>query len=67
MSINYFEAAEKTLRARGSLEKAVVNLERRRERIISHSSPAGYPSPDLTKSYTCLLYTSRLAFSAPGL
>ena len=52
MSINYFEAAEKTLRARGSLEKAVVNLERRRERIISHSSPAGYPSPDLTKSYT---------------
>lgn len=52
MSINYFEAAEKTLRARGSLEKAVINLERRRERIISHSSPAGYPSPDLTKSYT---------------
>lgn len=52
MSINYFEAAEKTLRARGSLEKAVVNLERRRERIISHGSPAGYPSPDLSKSYT---------------
>ncbi len=52
MSINYFAAAEKTLRARGSLEKAVANLERRRERIIAHGSPSGYPSPDLTKSYS---------------
>lgn len=52
MSINYFEAAEKTLRARGSLEKAVGNLERRRELIISRGGPSGYPSPDMTKSYT---------------
>ena len=65
MSINYFEAAEKTLRARGSLEKAVVNLERRRERIISHGSPAGYPSPDLSKVIHKRRRGERRSFGVP--
>lgn len=49
--INYFDAAEKTLRSRGVLETALENLERRRERIIAQSGPAGYPSPDFSKPY----------------
>ena len=49
--INYFDAAEKTLRSRGMLETALENLERRRERIIAQSGPAGYPSPDFSKPY----------------
>ena len=35
--INYFDAAEKTLRSRGMLETALENLERRKERIIRNS------------------------------
>ena len=49
--INYFDAAEKTLRSRGVLETALENLERRRARIIAQSGPAGYPSPDFSKPY----------------
>ncbi len=49
--INYFSAAEDTLRARGYLETALKNLERRKERIIAHGGPAGYPSPDFSKPY----------------
>ena len=52
MSINYFEAAEKLLTSRGSLEASLKNLARRRERILARSAPAGYPSPDMSKSYT---------------
>ena len=52
MSINYFEAAEKRLTSRGSLEASLKNLARRRERILARSAPAGYPSPDMSKSYT---------------
>lgn len=49
--INYFTEAEKTLRARGVLEQALVNLERRERRIIEHNQPTGYPSPDFSKPY----------------
>lgn len=49
--INYFAAAEDTLRARGSLEKALKNLERRQERIIQHGGPASYPALDFSKPY----------------
>lgn len=49
--INYFAAAEDTLRARGSLEAALKNLERRQERIIQHGGPTGYSSPDFSKPY----------------
>lgn len=49
--INYFDAAEKTLRSRGVLETTLENLERRRARIIAQSGPAGYPSPDFSKPY----------------
>ena len=44
--INYFDAAENTLRGRGFLDSALKNLECRKERIVQHGSPAGYPSPD---------------------
>ena len=36
--INYFEAAEKTLHARGLLETALGNLERKKERILRYLS-----------------------------
>ena len=49
--INYFDAAENTLRGRGYLDSALKNLERRRERIIAHGGPSGYPSPDFSKPY----------------
>jgi len=50
--INYFDAAEKTLRSRGMLETALDNIERRKERIIRNSGPSGYPSSDFSKTYT---------------
>ena len=48
--INYFEAAEKTLRARGLLETALGNLERKKERILRYGAPSEYPSADMSKS-----------------
>ena len=45
--INYFEAAEKTLRARGLLETALGNLERKKERILRYGAPS-----DMSKPYT---------------
>lgn len=50
--INYFEAAEKTLRARGLLETALGNLERKKERILRYGAPSEYPSADMSKPYT---------------
>ena len=50
--INYFDAAENTLRSRSMLEKALKNLMRRQERIMRHNSPSGYPSLDTSKPYT---------------
>ena len=42
--INYFEAAEKTLRARGLLETALGTLERKKERILRYGAPPEYPA-----------------------
>ena len=50
--INYFEAAEKTLRARGLLETALGNLKRKKERILRYGAPSEYPSADMSKPYT---------------
>lgn len=50
--INYFETAEKTLRARGLLEVALGNLERKKERILRYGAPSEYPSADMSKPYT---------------
>ena len=50
--INYFDAAENTLRSRSMLEKALKNLMRRQERIMRHNAPSGYPSLDTSKPYT---------------
>lgn len=49
--INYFGTAEKTLRARGYLDAALSNLERRRDRIIARGGPTEYRSPDFSKPY----------------
>lgn len=49
--INYFDAAENTLRSRSMLEKALKNLMRRQERIMRHNAPSGYPL-DTSKPYT---------------
>lgn len=50
--INYFDAAENTLRARGMLETALGNLERKKERILRYGAPSEYPSADMSKPYT---------------
>ncbi len=50
--INYFQEAERILSNRGPLEGALLNLERRRQRVINASAPSGYPSIDFTQPYT---------------
>ena len=50
--INYFDAAVNTLRARGMLETALSNLERKKERILRYGAPSEYPSADMSKPYT---------------
>lgn len=50
--INYFDAAENTLRSRQTLETALKNLERRKERIIRRAAPSEYPAFDMSKPYT---------------
>ena len=50
--INYFDAAENTLRARGMLDTALNNLEKRKERILRYAAPSEYPSADMSKPYT---------------
>ena len=48
--INYFEAAEKTLRARGLLETALGNLERKKERILRYGAPYRKICPSRTRA-----------------
>lgn len=50
--INYFKSAEATLRARGTLDAALSNLERRKERIIRNAAPSEFPSLDMSKPYS---------------
>lgn len=50
--INYFNAAENTLRGRGVLEAALENMERRKAAILAAGSPAEYQSPDFSKVYS---------------
>lgn len=49
--INYFKAAEKVLLERGHLEKALENLERRKERIIERGGPSELSGVDYSKTY----------------
>lgn len=49
--INYFKAAERTLSERGNLERALANLEHRRERIIRQAAPSGVQSTDYSRPY----------------
>ena len=50
-SINYFKAAERVLSNRGTLERALVNLERWRKRVIQRSAPKGIQSTDCSRPY----------------
>ena len=50
--INYVNEAEKILKSRGTLTTALINLERRRDRIIENKAPAEYSSIDFTTPYT---------------
>lgn len=49
--INYFKAAERTLSQRGNLEKALANLERRKESVIHRAAPSGVQITDPSKPY----------------
>lgn len=49
--INYFKAAERTLSERGNLEKALANLERRRERVVQRAGPSGISTTDYSRPY----------------
>lgn len=49
--INYFKAAERTLSERGNLEKALANLERRRDRVIQRAAPRELSATDYSKPY----------------
>lgn len=50
-TINYFKAAERVLSNRGTLERALANLERRRERVIQQAAPRGISSTDYSRPY----------------
>lgn len=49
--INYFKAAERTLSERGNLERAIANLERRRERVIQRAGPGDIQTTDYSRPY----------------
>lgn len=49
--INYFKAAERTLSNRGTLERALENLKRRREQVIRRGATRGLQSTDYSRPY----------------
>lgn len=49
--INYFKSAENLLLERGNLERALKNLNRRRERIIRQSGPSQPTAIDYSQPY----------------
>lgn len=49
--INYFKAAERTLSERGNLDRALVNLERRREAVIRRAGPHEIRVTDYSRPY----------------
>lgn len=50
-TINYFKAAERALTERGNLERAVENLERRKEGVIRRAGPGGIRVTDYSRPY----------------
>lgn len=52
--INYFHAAENTLRARGSLDAALINLQNRQAAILAANCPSEYQSPDFGTAYSSI-------------
>lgn len=49
--INYFKAAERTLANRGNLERALKNLEHRKEQVIRRAAPSGIRATDYSRPY----------------
>lgn len=49
--INYFKAAERALSERGNLERALVNLEKRKERAIRRGAPKDVKAIDYSSVY----------------
>lgn len=51
-AVNYFKAAERVLSERGNLEKALENMEARKEGLLRHRAPRDILPGDLTRPYT---------------
>lgn len=49
--INYFKAAERTLSERGNLDRALANLERRKESVIRRGGPHDIQTTDYSRPY----------------
>lgn len=49
--INYFKSAERTLSERANLEKALANLERRKDRILRRGAPSDNVLTDYARPY----------------
>lgn len=49
--INYFKAAERTLAQRGNLDRALENLERRRDKAIRRGAPKDLKTIDHSGAY----------------
>ena len=49
--INYFQAAEKMLTSRGTLERSLENLNKRRTRLVKAGAPSELTALDISKPY----------------
>lgn len=49
--INYFKSAERTLSERANLEKALANLERRKDRLLRKGTPSDNVLTDYARPY----------------
>lgn len=49
--INYFKSAERTLSERANLEKALANLERRKDRLLRKGTPSDNVLSDYARPY----------------
>ncbi len=49
--INYFKSAERTLSERANLEKALANLERRKDRLLRKGAPSDNVLSDYARPY----------------
>ena len=57
--MNYFKAAEQVLSSVNDLERALDNLERRKERLLSQGRPRGIEEKDFDKPFVDTQYINR--------